>query len=121
MTIPFPLRKLSRVVVSGPAWNSWQTLWVRDEYLNRIHSNAQTNYIYSIRALKNFDTWENHGILIMRLSGKRPDQTVWLQPSSHSAVAIFDQYNNIISSVSYNNLNVFRFPHRRGPNMRAHT
>ena len=87
--------------------NSWQTLWVRDEYLNRIHSNAQTNYIYSIRALKNFDTWENHGILIMSFLESDLVKLYGSSLSSHSAVAIFDQYNNIISSVSYNNLNAF--------------
>lgn len=43
----------------------WQTLWIADDYLDRLHGISNPHYIYSVRLLKRFDTWENHGILIM--------------------------------------------------------
>lgn len=43
----------------------WQTLWIRDEYLDRLHGTINPRYIYSVRFLKRFDNWENQGILIV--------------------------------------------------------
>lgn len=87
--------------------NSWQTLWVRDEYLNRLHSTSSSNYVYSIRALKDFDTWTNHGILIMSFLESDFIKMYGASVPSNGAIAIFDQHNNIISSVSHNSLTSF--------------
>lgn len=43
----------------------WQTLWIRDSYLDRLHGVSNPRYIYSVRFLKRFDNWENQGILIV--------------------------------------------------------
>ena len=43
----------------------WQTLWIRDDYLDELHGVSGGRYIYSVRFLKRFDDWENHGILIV--------------------------------------------------------
>nr|WP_325182326.1 sensor histidine kinase [uncultured Oscillibacter sp.] len=43
----------------------WQTLWIKDDYLDRLHGVSNTRYIYSVRFLKRFDDWKNQGILIV--------------------------------------------------------
>ena len=43
----------------------WQTLWIQDNYLDQLHGVSGGRYIYSVRFLKRFDNWENHGILIV--------------------------------------------------------
>lgn len=43
----------------------WQTLWIKDDYLDKLHGTLSPSYIYSVRFLKRFDNWENHGILIV--------------------------------------------------------
>lgn len=43
----------------------WQTLWIKDDYLDDLHGVSNGRYIYSVRFLKRFDNWENHGILIV--------------------------------------------------------
>ncbi|MDO4269517.1 MAG: sensor histidine kinase [Eubacteriales bacterium] len=87
--------------------NSWQTLWVRDDYLDRLHGNSSNKYVYSIRALKDFESWSNHGILIMSFLESDLVKLYGSSIASHGAAAIFDQHNNIISSVSHNDLNTF--------------
>lgn len=64
-------RSVALTIIEDQWWyqellrSPWQTIWVKDEYLDELHGTDNGSYIYSIRFLKRFDTWENQGILIV--------------------------------------------------------
>lgn len=45
--------------------NSWTTLWLKDESLDLLHGTTGLDYIYSVRMLKDFNTWETRGLLVL--------------------------------------------------------
>lgn len=45
--------------------NPWEVLWIRDEFLNRLHCQKSLEYIYNVWVLKNLETYEPQGLLII--------------------------------------------------------
>lgn len=45
--------------------NPWAVLWIRDDFLNRLHCQKSLDYIYNVWVLKNLETYEPQGLLII--------------------------------------------------------
>ena len=83
----------------------WQTLWVKDEYLDTLHGANDLNYIYSVRFMKRFDNWENQGLLIVSFLESDLIKLYGNAVPTSGSMFILDSEGNLISMVD--NANVY--------------
>lgn len=77
----------------------WQTLWIKDNYLDILHGANDLNYIYSVRFLKRFDDWKNQGLLIVSFLESDLIKLYANAVPTSGSMFILNQNGNLISMV----------------------
>lgn len=87
--------------------NDGKIVWATDDFLDRNFLVKHSPYIYAIRQLKNFTTWENTGILILGFSESDLRNMYLNAIAPYQSIFIIDQENRVVSSVDNAGIGVY--------------
>lgn len=79
--------------------NPWEVLWIRDSFLNSLHCQESRDYIYNVWVLKNLETFEPQGLLIIGFKEADLRNLYQKYLDKQDSVIIYGVDGEVVSSV----------------------